>query len=168
MDVSPNAELDERFSSPAAAATPWTDTAEVLASAELWWLTTVRVDGRPHTTPLLAVWEGGDLHITTGDGEQKFRNLSANPECTVTTGNGLFAHGLDVVVEGSAERVDDEARLAVLAEHWVAKYGEAWRFEVSDGSFSHPEGGAALVFAVHPRKILAFHKSPHAQTRYRF
>jgi general stress protein 26 len=168
MDEPPLAELDARFSAPGAQPTPWDDTADVLATAQLYWLTTVRSGGRPHTTPLLAVWDDGDLHITTGEDEQKARNLVANQAVTISTGNGLFAHGLDVVVEGTAERVVDEDRLATLAGHWVDKYGKDWEFGVADGAFTHAEGGSALVFAVRPRKILTFAKSPHGQTRYRF
>jgi hypothetical protein len=38
----PTAELDRRFSDPAAGPTPWSDAAQVLERAELHWLTTVR------------------------------------------------------------------------------------------------------------------------------
>ena len=48
--------LDQRYSEPAATATGWAETRQVLAAAELFWLTTVRADGRPHVTPLVAVW----------------------------------------------------------------------------------------------------------------
>ena len=50
--------LDERYSDQGAAATSWDDTRRVLEDAELSWLTTVRRDGRPHVTPLVAVWLG--------------------------------------------------------------------------------------------------------------
>jgi hypothetical protein len=52
----PVAELDERFSDPGAKATPWAKAREVLETAQLSWVTTVRADGRPHVTPPVAVW----------------------------------------------------------------------------------------------------------------
>ena len=48
------------------------------SGAELYWITTVRADGRPHVTPLIGVWFDGAMHFTTGLEEQKARNLAAN------------------------------------------------------------------------------------------
>jgi hypothetical protein len=75
--------------------------------------------------------------------------------------------GLDVVIEGRAERVTDDARLQRLADAWESKYGGDWHFDVANSAFQG-EGGEALVFAVIPAKILAFAKGAFAQTRYRF
>ena len=61
----PVAELDERFSDPGAKATPWAKAREVLETAQLSWVTTVRADGRPHVTPLVAVWLDDAVHFTT-------------------------------------------------------------------------------------------------------
>ena len=52
----PVTELDERFSDAGAEPTPWATTRAVLEQAQLSWVTTVRADGRPHVTPLVAVW----------------------------------------------------------------------------------------------------------------
>ena len=41
-------------------------------------LSTVRADGRPHVTPLVAVWLDGALYFCTGEGEQKERNIRRN------------------------------------------------------------------------------------------
>src|SRR5688572_26609160 len=67
----PTAELDPRFSSEGATALPWPDVVEALERAEMFWLSTVRGDGRPHVTPLPAMWLDGRLHVCTGPGEQK-------------------------------------------------------------------------------------------------
>jgi general stress protein 26 len=163
----PVAELDARFSDAGAVVTPWDDVRGALDDAELFWISTVRADGRPHVTPLPAVWLDGALHFCTGAAEQKGVNLSKNAHCTLTTGNNAWKVGLDVVVEGNAERVDDEARLQRLADAWETKYDGDWHFDVANGAFQG-EGGEALVFAVVPTKILAFAKGEFAQTRYRF
>jgi hypothetical protein len=62
--------LDQRFSDPDAVATGWDETRRVLETAELFWLSTVRADGRPHVTPLVAVWADEALHFCTGTAEQ--------------------------------------------------------------------------------------------------
>src|SRR5947209_3650393 len=75
----PEANLDSRFSEPDALATDWNETRRVLETAELFWICTVRRDGRPHVTPVVAVWLDGAIHFSTGAGEQKAVNLRSNP-----------------------------------------------------------------------------------------
>ena len=110
----------------------------------------------------------GAVHFCTGPEEQKGRNLGHNPAVALTTGNNAWATGTDVVVEGEAVRVTDEERCSRLADAYVEKYGEVWRFEVGDGTFRHGDGGAAHVFRVEPSRVMAFAKDPHGQTSFRF
>lgn len=164
----PRTEIDARYSSEGAAATPWPQARDALAAAELCWISTVRPDGRPHVTPLSALWQGGALCFSTGPDERKARNLEANPEVVLTTGTNLWDKGLDVVVEGTAVRVTDEVRLRELAAAWEEKYGGFFHYDVADGCFRH-ETGVAYVFAVTPRTAFGFAKGePFSQTRYRF
>ena len=163
----PEAELDARFSGPGAQPTPWESTRRVLDTAELFWISTVRADGRPHVTPLPAVWHDEALHFCTGATEQKAVNLAADPRCALTTGTSTWNSGLDVVVEGRAQRVAGQGLLEALAEAWFVKYHGDWRFEVTDGVFVGA-GGPALVLVVAPSKVLTFSKGRFAQTRYRF
>ena len=67
----PVTQIDTRFSDIEAEATAWDDSRRMLESADLFWITTVRADGRPHVTPLVAVWLDGAIHFTTGAAEQK-------------------------------------------------------------------------------------------------
>jgi general stress protein 26 len=167
MKPDPTAEIDSRFSDPEAGPTAWADAKHVLEHAELYWLTTVRSDGRPHVTPLIGVSDDGVMHFCTGLREQKARNLEYSGEVALTTGNNSWARGLDVVVEGTVVRVVDRDALQRLADAYEAKYGSAWHFEVGDGVFGAGEDAAA-VFRIEPTKVLAFAKEPHAQTTYRF
>jgi len=162
----PVAELHEGFSQPGATARPWAEVAEVLATSEMFWLSTSRRDGRPHVTPLPAVWLDGTLHFCTGDAEQKSKNLASDPRCVLTAGANQFRSGLDVVVEGTAARVTGRAQLQRLAGIWKSKLD--WDFEVGDGVFQDAGGRRGLVFGVSPVKVLAFGKDPYSQTRYRF
>lgn len=164
----PVTEIDQRFSDPGAVATDWEHTLRVLETAQLAWIATVRADGRPHVTPLVAVWLAGALHFCTGAGEQKAVNLAANPHVTLMTGCNSWDAGLDVVVEGSAVRVTDAGGLERLAQAWAAKWDGRWQFAAGDGCFRHEDGGEALVFAVRPAKVLAFAKGSFSHTRHVF
>ena len=175
--IEPMVELDQRFSSPGATARPWSEVRHVLEEAEIFWLSTVRRDGQPHVTPLPAMWLDVALHFCTGPAEQKARNIEVNPRCTLTTGSNALASGLDVVVEGRAARVTDDALLRRLAAMWASKLD--WPFDVVDGGFRERRSevagevvsgtATAHVFAVAPAKVLAFGKGdPFSQTRYRF
>jgi uncharacterized pyridoxamine 5'-phosphate oxidase family protein len=164
----PSAELDQRFSSAGASPTAWAEARELLQEAEIFWLSTVRPDGRPHVTPLISVWVEDALYFCTGPTEQKARNLDVNRHVTLTTGCNTIGEGLDVVVEGDAVRQIDEAKLQRIADAYVSKYGSEWRFDVRDGAFHH-EGGVALVFEVAPRRAFGFGKGVEfSQTRWRF
>ncbi|MFF5299853.1 pyridoxamine 5'-phosphate oxidase family protein [Streptomyces sp. NPDC013161] len=167
-DKEPRTRLDPRYSDPAATATDWATAEARLSAAEQFWISTVRPDGRPHVTPLPAVWSAGALHFCTGPEERKARNLDGNPHVVLTTGTSTWDKGYDLVVEGAAVRVTDEERLRELAAAWEAKYGSFWRFDVRDGAFHHGSG-YAYVFAVAPRTVFGFGKGePFSQTRWRF
>ncbi|MFJ8075774.1 pyridoxamine 5'-phosphate oxidase family protein [Streptomyces sp. NPDC096176] len=164
----PQPELDARYSDPKASPAEWSEALAQLREAEVFWLTTVRPDGRPHVTPLIAVWHDGALHFCTGAEERKARNLRHNREVVLTTGLPSLTEGVDVVVEGEAVQVTDEPSLRALAGRYVEKYGPDWTFEVGDGVFVG-DGGEAVVFRVAPRTAFGFAKGdPYGQTRWRF
>ena len=165
MTTTPTTEFDGSFSEPSATAVPWDDVDKILLESQMFWLSTVRRDGRPHVTPLPMIWDGGQLHFTVGVGEQKMVNLHGNARVAITTGTPDMRSGTDVVTEGTAIRVTGHDRLAELADLWHARL--EWDYEL-DGDVFHHQGGTAHVFGVAPVKILAFGKSPYSQTRYRF
>jgi nitroimidazol reductase NimA-like FMN-containing flavoprotein (pyridoxamine 5'-phosphate oxidase superfamily) len=163
----PTTGLDARFSDPDAAPTSWDDTVTVLEAAELFWITTVRVDGRPHVSPVVAVWVDGAINFSTGAAEQKAINLRSNPHVILTTGCNQWDRGLDVVVEGDAVEVTDDRTLQRLADAWRTKWDGRWDFKARQGAFHH-DAGIALVFSVAPSKVLAFGKGTFTHTRHRF
>ena len=103
------------------------------------------------------------------------RNLAANPRVAVTAGplgaDG-WASGKDIVVEGAAERVTDEAALRSLAQAWEDKYDGDWRWEVRDEQFFEltdsggGDEGGAQVFRVAPTKVMVF-GDDHGQTTFK-
>jgi general stress protein 26 len=162
----PVAEFNESFSEPGASAPPWTDVTDVLTASEMFWLSTVRRDGRPHVTPLPAIWANGSVYFCVGSQEQKARNLESNPDCVIAAGANQFRSGLDVVIEGTAVRVTGQGDLLRLATLWKSRLD--WDFTVIEGGFHDPAGRFGLVFCVTPAKVLAFGKDPFSQTRYLF
>ena len=166
--------IDPRYGDPSATAPSWAAIERFLADAQLYWIITVRVDGRPHAVPLVGVWHDGAFAFCTGSDEQKQR-LDASPQVAVTTGStgaDGWDRGEDVVVEGIAERVTDAQALQTLATAWFDKYGPDWHFVVRDQEFIEVSdsgastSGGALVYRVAPRKVIAFGEG-HGQTTYR-
>lgn len=172
MSMTINGKLDTRFSE-ASESVGWQQVSDALAAAELYWLTTVRKDGRPHITPLVGAWvDDAWFLFCTGPEEQKAQNLDHSTSVAVTTGVNTWNDGLDVVVEGDAERVTGRETLTKLADVIREKYHGDWDFTPADDGFGHTDDSGdshiAYVFRVQPAKVLAFAKSPHGQTRFRF
>ncbi|MGI5216716.1 pyridoxamine 5'-phosphate oxidase family protein [Nocardia sp. CA-290969] len=156
------------FSSPDAQATPWASAAAVLDEAEVFWLSTVRPDGRPHVTPLLAAWSLGGMCFTTGDQERKALNLENNPHCVLTTGTNALT-GVDVVLEGVAAVVDQAAERAQAVADFERKYGA----QLTDPAGTWYGLGEAVIagdvrlYRIAPTVGFAFGKLPtSSQTRY--
>jgi len=170
--TTPVTTLDERYSDPEAVATGWDETRQVLDAAQVFWISTVRADGRPHVTPCAAVWREGTLYFDTGAAQQKAINLRSNQHVVLTTGCNHWDRGLDVVVEGKAVRVTDDDRLAELAKVWATRWNGQFQFVAGDGCFHHVQDEslpAVLVFSVTPRQILAFTRGDRAgHTTHRF
>lgn len=167
--------IDTRYSEPDGIATSWEETCHVLETAEVFWLSTVRADGRPHATPVVAVWYDDAIHFSTADTEQKAVNLRGNPHVILTTGCNHWNEGLDVVVEGDAVRITDQDMLERLANVWVTKWDGRWHYLVRDGYFYHYDEDehtvlpdSILVFSVRPTKVFAFAKGNFSHTRHKF
>lgn len=166
--------LDSRYSDPTAVPTTWEQTRQVLEAADVFWLSTVRGDGRPHVTPVVGVWHDESLHFCTADTEQKAINLQGNAHVVLTTGWNRWQQGLDIVVEGDAIRITDQDRLERLAQVWATKWDGRWQYLVRDGCFYHHDEHEVLpdairVFSVTPKKVFAFAKGdPFGHTRHQF
>jgi Pyridoxamine 5'-phosphate oxidase len=133
-----------------------------------YFLGTVRPDGRPHSAGVGAVWHDGDVYVVSGPQTRKSRNLAENPACTISAS----LPGMDVVLEGEAERVTDRGVLERLA----SRYRElGWPVEVDGDAFtapySAPSAGPPPWYlyrvAVHTAFGVAS-AEPHGATRWRF
>jgi hypothetical protein len=168
--LTPVTTLDTTYSDPAATPVAWADAQRAIETAELFWISTVRADGRPHVTPVVAAWAQDAIWFSTGADEMKFANLSVNPHVVLTTGCNQWDRGLDIVVEGDAVRVTDDAVLSYVAAAFTVRWDGRWRFIARDGCFRDPDGGGeAMVFSVTPVKVFAHAKGdPFGATRHTF
>ena len=164
--TNPTTTLNAECSEPGATATSWDEARTRVESAELFWIATVRGDGRPHMTPLVAVWLDDALHFCTGETEQKAANLRANQHVVLLTGCNQWDEGMDVVVEGRAVPVTDRGLLERLAAAWGRKWDGRWDYEPGDAGFRGDE--RVLVFTVRPEKVFAFGKGSFSHTRHVF
>lgn len=118
-----------------------------------FWLSTVRPDGRPHTTAVGALWVDDRLFFTSGPGTRKSRNLTQNPSCAMS----VSLDDVDLAIEGTAERVIDPPTLEKVA----ALYRESgWPVEVDGDAFtapySAPSAGPAPWFLFELKAHVAF------------
>jgi hypothetical protein len=151
---------------------PWSRARDALAASRgpgvTFFLGTVRPDGTPHAAGLGAVWVEDALWFVTGPRTRKARNLTANPACTVS----CRLPGIDVVLEGRAERVTDPDRLARLA----AVYREGgWPAEVDGDAFTAPYSAPSAGPPPWHLHRLTCHTAfgvataePHGASRWRF
>jgi nitroimidazol reductase NimA-like FMN-containing flavoprotein (pyridoxamine 5'-phosphate oxidase superfamily) len=164
-------DLGGAFSGADAVPTSWAQARGDLQAAEVFWLSTVRPDGRPHVTPLLGVWFDGALYFCTGSSERKAKNLVQNRNCVLTTGRNDIEDGLDVVVEGAASLVSDEAELRHAADTFESKYGR--HFTAREGTWfglgDSIRNSSAELYRVAPSTAFGFAKGKQfSQTRWRF
>ncbi|MEY2468436.1 MAG: hypothetical protein QOF21_1134 [Actinomycetota bacterium] len=170
MTPAPRPELDAAYSDDKAAPTPWADASAALEEAGVYWVVTVRTSGRPHVTPVAGAWIEDAFYFSTGAGEQKAKNLAANPRVAVVTGCNYFEEGLDVVIEGDVRRVgsDDASLVEQVAKTLNDKYDNFFGFVAKDGCFLNEAGGEADVYVVDRTKAFAYGRgAAYSATRYR-
>jgi general stress protein 26 len=150
---------------------PWSDALEALESAEPQtqtpFLATTRPDGRPHIAALGALWDNGNVYFVSGAETRKSRNLAENPSCVIA----MSLKGIDLVIEGTAAVVTDDATLQRLAKRYA---DQGWPATVQDGAFTHeysaPSAGPPPwnLYAVTPTTVFGvLTREPGGATRWR-
>jgi PPOX class probable F420-dependent enzyme len=93
-----------------------------LRSEQILWLTTVRADGQPQSSPVWFLWDGETFLVFSQPAAQKLRNLAGNPRVAVhleSEGTGDEV----LTIEGTAA-VDPDARPSDQIEEYQVKYRE--------------------------------------------
>jgi hypothetical protein len=73
--------------------------------------------------PLIGIWLDGAFYFLTGEKTRKGRNLAANPPCVIGLSSTTLP-SLDLILEGEARKVTDDAKLRRL----VDAYGSQLRW----------------------------------------
>ncbi|TMF37407.1 MAG: pyridoxamine 5'-phosphate oxidase family protein [Chloroflexi bacterium] len=151
---------------------PWSRALEALETGnqrnETSFLATTRPDGRPHLAGVGAVWDNGKAYFVSGAGTRKSRNVAQNSNCAIS----MSLPGIDLVIEGVAERVTDDETLHRLAKRYA---DGGWPAKVEDGAFTYdysaPSGGPPPwdLYAVSPTTVFGvLTAEPGGATRWRF
>ena len=151
---------------------PWSRALEALDAMDprnrTSFLATTRPDGRPHLMGVGAVWEDDKVYFVSGPGTRKSRNVEENPAVSIS----FALPGMDLVVEGVARRVTDDATLQRVAARYAR---EGWPARVLDGAFTYdysaPSAGPPPWYLYEVVPVTAFgvlSAEPGGATRWRF
>lgn len=112
------------------AATRKKDVLGVLEGQGHYWLSTAEVGGRPHVIGVSALWDGGQLVVTTLGSSRTARNMSMNPAVVLAHGDPSDAVVIQAGVIDSAG-VEDSPELAgawKVAMGWDPRDMKGWVF----------------------------------------
>jgi general stress protein 26 len=141
----------DQAKSPTGKRFPWRRAERLLKTARNYWIGTSGPGGRPHSAPVWAVWLDGVLYFSTGEESRKGRNIAKNPRVTVHPELDNEA----VILEGSAKRITQAAKLRPVWKAYNAKYD--WDVE------SYP------FYELRPRVAYSFKEDlPNTGTRWLF
>jgi PPOX class probable F420-dependent enzyme len=104
---------------------PWTWALARLRESHDFWKATVWPDGRPHLTPVWAVWDDGALWFSASPRSRKMRNIRAGSAVSVSTEDPENP----VVLEGTVELVTESERLVRFVAVVNVKYRTEYPLE---------------------------------------
>jgi PPOX class probable F420-dependent enzyme len=96
-----------------------------LRTEQILWLTTVRADGQPQSSPVWFLWDGEALLVFSQPDAQKLRNLAGNPRVAVHLESD--GTGDEVLTIDGTAAVDPDAPPSNRIEEYRVKYREGIR-----------------------------------------
>lgn len=138
----------------------WSEADGLLTDSRVYWLASVRPDGRPHVVPSDGIWLDGTLYFGGSPDTVHMRNVRATGHAVAHVGDGLAAA---VIVEG---KVTDETPTHDVAE----RLAEANNTKYADyGMAMRPEDYVKTgVTALRAHRVLAWTSYPENATRFEF
>ena len=131
----------------------WDFVAQAMSEDRFYWVITVRPDGKPHARPTWGVWVDETFYCGGGERTRWVRNLSTNQDIVVHREDAEEV----VIIEGTAERIDEETADTALIEQVDTAY-EA-KYDIRHGT---------PFFAVRPAVVFAWSDYPTDATRWEF
>ncbi len=131
----------------------WDFVTEAMSDDQFYWITTIRPDGTPHVRPTWGVWVDGTFYCGGGERTRWVKNLSRTPDIVVHREDAEEV----VIVEGKAERIDDQTADGALLERIDSAYEQ--KYDVRHGT---------PFYAVRPSVVFAWSDFPTDATRWVF
>ncbi len=135
---------------------------------QTYWLATTGRDGRPNLAGVGALWADDQVYFVSGPKTRKSRNIARNARCAIS----ISLKDLDLVFEGTARRVTDQATLKRLVRRYVAS---GWPAKVEGAAFTAPFSAPSAgkppwyLYELAPATVFAVAGSkPYGATRWRF
>jgi len=97
---------------------PWNKVDLPLRAMRSIWISTTRLDGRPHAVPVWFIWDGKNIYFITRRDMQKAKNLARQPWVIVHAGDGDDV----IILEGRVQVVTDEEELNRINAAYQEKY----------------------------------------------
>ncbi len=104
---------------------PWSWALARLHESHDFWIATVWPDGRPHLSPVWAVWDDGALWFSSSPRSRKMRNIRSGSAVSISTEDPENP----VVVEGTVELVTEPERLTRFVAVVNVKYRTEYPIE---------------------------------------
>jgi len=137
-----------------AASLSWEKVEAQLRENRVYWLATVRPDGRPHLAPIWGAWVEDAFYFQGAPTSRWARNLAANPLATVHLESAVDV----VIVDGAVDIVRTGPPLAAaLIMAWDTKYGTMT-----------PSPETADIFRLRARTVLAWGATLQDAARWQF
>lgn len=132
----------------------WSDIRPTLETTKVYWIATVRPDGKPHAIPIWGAWVGDVYYFEGGTDTRWGRNLLANTAMAVHLEQGNLA----IMIEGQHEVVDlDEATCRKVIDQFATKYAPY-----------KPEERCTGWYSMRPTTAFAWQAFPGDATKFRF
>lgn len=108
------------------------EAAQGVRESRVGWLTTLRVDGSPHTTPVWFAFVAGELWVATAVRNAKVRNLRSDARVSFAVDGSADA---PLVAQGDAELVSLDESPSAVADAFGRDY-DGWDIhdEAVDGA----------------------------------
>jgi len=97
-------------------AAAWSRASDRLRGSYIYWVSTTRRDGRPHSIPVWGLWMDETLYFSNG--AQTARNLARDPHVSVHLESGEDA----VIIEGVVEKAHGKPLIKRINAEYNAKY----------------------------------------------
>ena len=138
----------------------WSEANRLLTESRVYWIASVRPDGRPHVVPSDGIWLDDALYFGGSPETVHMRNVSADGRAAAHVGDGLEAA---IIVEGAVTHgIPERPTAERLAEANNTKYAD---YGMTMTPEAYLETG---VTALRARRVLAWTRFPDNATRFVF